>query len=103
LKTLQQTFEDDNSTLVTYVNTGGNVPLSGTLTGFDMFEWEIPLALNYIKNSPNPSDPLTTIRSDIPFATSGPVDAKVVIYDTLGLVTKTLYQGKLETGRYKIQ
>jgi hypothetical protein len=55
------------------------------------------------QNFPNPFNPLTTIRFDIPMTGSGPVDTKIDIYNSLGQMIKTLYQDKLSAGSYEVK
>jgi PKD repeat protein len=64
---------------------------------------EFPTDFKLHPNFPNPFNPLTTIRFDIPFTPSGPVDTRLVIYNTLGQVVKKLYQNRLHAGSYKVQ
>ena len=105
LGTLQQTYEDDNSTLanVTYDNSGGDVPLSDTLTGLDIFEPVILKDFKLHQNFPNPFNPVTTIRFDIPLTGIGLIDTRLVIYNSLGQTIRTLYQDKLNPGSYNLQ
>jgi flagellar hook assembly protein FlgD len=62
-----------------------------------------PDKLQLYQNFPNPFNPLTTIRFDIPMTGSGPVDTKIDIYNSLGQMIKTLYQDKLSAGSYEVK
>jgi len=63
----------------------------------------IPTAFKLHSNYPNPFNPITTLRFDIPSTGVELVDTKLIIYNSLGQVIKTLYQDKLSAGSYKVQ
>jgi hypothetical protein len=63
----------------------------------------IPTDFKLHHNYPNPFNPTTTVRFDIPITNAEFVDTKLIIYNTLGQVTKTLYQEKLSAGSYEVQ
>ena len=50
------------------------------------------------QNFPNPFNPETTIRFDVP----GAVDFRLVIYNLLGQEIRTLMAGRFESGRYTV-
>jgi len=64
---------------------------------------EFPTEFKLHPNFPNPFNPHTTIRFDIPRRISGPVDATITIYNTLGQVVKHLYRKRLSAGNYQVQ
>jgi uncharacterized protein YjiK len=63
----------------------------------------LPTAFNLQPNYPNPFNPSTTIGFEIPPTATELVDTKLVIYNTLGQLTKMLYQDKLNAGSYEVQ
>jgi hypothetical protein len=63
----------------------------------------LPTGFKLHSNYPNPFNPTTTVGFDIPPTRSELVDVKIVIYNTLGQVTKNLYQDKLGAGSYEVQ
>ena len=62
----------------------------------------LPTDFKLRSNYPNPFNPSTTIRFDIPLSKSELVDTRLTIYNTLGQVTKRLYQNKLSAGSYEV-
>jgi flagellar hook assembly protein FlgD len=50
---------------------------------------------------PNPFNPSTRVRFDIPDNEGSSVKASLVIYNTLGQIVKTIFQGYSETGSYE--
>lgn len=62
---------------------------------------EVPSAFSLYQNFPNPFNPVTKIRFDIPANISGGTMLKV--YDQLGKLTATLVNGKLNAGTYEIE
>jgi hypothetical protein len=59
----------------------------------------IPKEYNLYDNYPNPFNPITTIKYDLPNAG----DVSLIIYDILGRKVKELVNTKQEAGRYEIQ
>jgi len=59
----------------------------------------LPKEYNLYNNYPNPFNPVTTIKYDLPNAG----DVSLVIYDILGRKVKELVNTKQEAGRYEIQ
>jgi len=55
----------------------------------------LPSEFRLQPNYPNPFNPSTTLRFDIP--------TRLTIYNTLGQVTKRLYQEKLSAGSYEVE
>jgi flagellar hook assembly protein FlgD len=52
---------------------------------------------------PNPFNPSTSLRFDIPDIEGSSVKASLVIYNTLGQIVKTIYQGYSKRGSYEFQ
>jgi len=63
---------------------------------------EIPTVYKLHSNYPNPFNPTTTLRFDIPGGAER-VDGKLVIYNSLGQEIKTLVQDKFSPGSYEVQ
>ncbi len=61
-----------------------------------------PVTAKIHPNYPNPFNPTTNIKVEIPMSKSGSINIKLVIYNTLGQLVKTLYQEKLSPGIYNI-
>ncbi len=51
-------------------------------------------------NYPNPFNPVTTLRFDVPHQTA---NLELTIYDVLGRNVRTLYEGSIEAGTYEYQ
>jgi uncharacterized delta-60 repeat protein len=85
------------------VNVAGTGPWSTVwtfrtaLVGIQPFSSEIPEAYELYANTPNPFNPTTDIRFDIPNA--GLVTLKV--FDIFGKETETIVNERLEPGKYK--
>jgi hypothetical protein len=63
-----------------------------------------PTKFQLYQNYPNPFNPATNIRFDIPPRIGGGiVDISLLIYDSLGQLTKTLYKDILSSGSYEIR
>jgi hypothetical protein len=71
-------------------------PISVTLS-----EQVLPAQYRLYPAFPNPFNPSTRLRFDIPDNEGSSVKASLVIYNTLGQIVKTLYQGYSETGSYE--
>ena len=68
-----------------------------SLTGVD---GEVVVTRLLVRNYPNPFNPRTTVRFDLP--ERGPVD--VVVYDVPGRIVRTLVRGEsLEAGRHEVE
>jgi len=61
------------------------------------------MEFNLYTNHPNPFNPTTTLRFDIPLTGSGLVNTKLVIYNSLGQLIRNLYQDRLSPGSYEVQ
>lgn len=87
------------------INIGGEGPWSPVwnfrtgLVGLNQTGNEIPEKFNLYANYPNPFNPVTTIRFDIPEQSF----TKLVIYDLLGKEVKTLVNMQLQAGSYTAQ
>jgi PKD repeat protein len=64
---------------------------------------EYPDKFQLHPNFPNPFNPITTIRFDIPFVAAGYTDTRILIYNSLGQAVKTLYHKRLPAGSYAVQ
>ena len=58
----------------------------------------VPARFQLGENFPNPFNPETTIRFDVP----GPADFRLVIYNLLGQEIRMLMAGRFESGRYTV-
>ena len=59
----------------------------------------LPTEYTLYQNFPNPFNPVTTIKYDLPNAS----DVSIIIYDILGRKVKELVNAKQQAGRYEIQ
>jgi hypothetical protein len=64
---------------------------------------EIPKEYKVYPNYPNPFNPVTTIRFDIPSTGTGITEARLIIYNSIGQTIKNLYQNNLGPGSYEVQ
>lgn len=62
----------------------------------------LPGEFRLYPNYPNPFNPETTIRFDVPELASGPAEVTLSIYNTLGQPVKDLLDGVLESGTYQV-
>jgi len=62
----------------------------------------LPVAFKIHPNYPNPFNPTTNIKIEIPISNSGLIDIRIEIYNNLGQLVKTLSQEKLSAGIYNI-
>ena len=67
------------------------------LTGINLIAGEIPVDFYLYSNYPNPFNPSTKIKIDIPKSSY----VKLIVYDILGREIKTLVNEKLNAGRYE--
>lgn len=63
----------------------------------------IPLRMDLHSNYPNPFNPSTTIRFDLPAASAGFYDVRMEVYDIRGSRVKTLLNGKFAPGSYALE
>jgi photosystem II stability/assembly factor-like uncharacterized protein len=61
--------------------------------------FSVPLEFELFENYPNPFNPVTTIKYDLPNAS----DVSLIIYDILGRKVKELVNTKQQAGRYEVQ
>jgi hypothetical protein len=54
-------------------------------------------------NYPNPFNPITNIKFEIPETTNGSEEIELTIYDNLGKEVKNLFRGQLGQGIYELQ
>ena len=62
----------------------------------------LPGEFRLYPNYPNPFNPATSIRFDVPEPGSSPAEITLSIYNTLGQQVKILLQGVLESGTYQV-
>ncbi len=81
-------------------NLGGTLIFNGTkcglILGISSTQAEIPKEFRLYSNYPNPFNPVTTIKFDIP----KPTMVKLTIYDILGRDISRPIEERLEAGRY---
>lgn len=82
-------------------------PISATLNlneeGITSISPDVPTNFKLYPNFPNPFNPSTTLQFDIPSINGGIIDVKLVIYNSLGQVVKTVFKGQLTAGRFRTQ
>lgn len=74
------------------------INIVGSLTGVASDAGTLPTAYALRRNEPNPFNPMTKIRFDLPKA--GPV--RVAIFDAAGRLVRTIVDGTLPAGRYEM-
>ena len=72
--------------------------LWGDIINAPIFVMQVSLEIKLYKSYPNPFNPVTKIKFDIPKSSY----VKLVIYDLLGREIKTLVNEKLNSGRYEV-
>jgi hypothetical protein len=86
------------------INIGGNGPYSTifnfttSLVGVLHNSNGIPLVFKLYHNYPNPFNPASTIKFDVPIAS----DVKMIVYNTLGQEVSTLVNAHLGAGAYSV-
>lgn len=96
---------------VNATNASGTGPWSAVwnfrtgLVGVKQIENEIPKEFKLYDNYPNPFNPTTKIKFDIPSIKTGlkPVSTKLEVYDIVGRKVATLVDEQLQPGRYEIE
>jgi hypothetical protein len=63
----------------------------------------IPGSYELYQNFPNPFNPSTTLRFDIPGQKASQIDVQLVVFNTLGQKVKELFNGKAAPGSYQVQ
>ena len=69
----------------------------------DPVNGDMPQTFSLHQNFPNPFNPATTIRFDIPQTKDALVEISLKIYDISGRLVKTLVNGQLPPGPYKME
>jgi hypothetical protein len=64
---------------------------------------QIPEVLSLYPNYPNPFNPATTIRFDLPGTPAGFYEVRVEVFDIRGSRVKTLLNGKFAPGSYALE
>lgn len=64
---------------------------------------QVPEGFILHQNFPNPFNPMTTIRFEIPNSVNGQVSTRLIIYNLLGQVVRTLLDEPLAAGTYQQQ
>ncbi|MFQ5584534.1 MAG: lamin tail domain-containing protein, partial [Calditrichia bacterium] len=64
---------------------------------------QLPESLELFQNFPNPFNPSTTLRFNIPVSSAGGSKAELIIYNALGQEVKTLFSGTLPAGNYEVR
>jgi photosystem II stability/assembly factor-like uncharacterized protein len=88
-------------------NTGGFGPWSVTwkfstmVIGINIISEEIPAEFNLYNNFPNPFNPVTTIKFDIPQTDNQPLSARLIIYDVTGREVAEIFSGEVRPGKYE--
>jgi hypothetical protein len=79
----------------------GDFPLPVELVSFS--DQVLPTRYRLYPAFPNPFNPSTNLRFDIPANEGNSVKTSLFIYNTLGQIVKTIYQGYSKTGSYEFQ
>ena len=82
-------------------------PISATLTvdgnGISSTSPDIPKAFKLYPNFPNPFNPETVLRFDIPQISDGNSQTQIFIHNSLGQLVRKLYSGSLTAGTFEIK
>ena len=94
-----QQYQSDNATKYSPViaTDTDNTPLDDTPSAIGKDGHSIPDKFFLYNNYPNPFNPSTTLKFDLP---QNVQNVKLVIYDVLGRKVAVLYSGSLTAGRY---
>jgi len=74
-----------------------------SITGIQLVSNEIPTNFNLRQNFPNPFNPVTKIRFDIPPNNTEKTNIQLVIYDINGREITKLIDGSLNAGSYEVE
>lgn len=82
-------------------------PVSALLTvdgdGISSTSPDIPKAFKFYPNFPNPFNPETVLRFDIPQLSNGNSQTQIFIHNSLGQLVRKLYSGSLTAGTFEIK
>ena len=82
-------------------------PISATLTvdgnGISSTSPDMPKAFKLYPNFPNPFNPETVLRFDIPQISDGNSQTQIFIHNSLGQLVRKLYSGSLTAGTFEIK
>lgn len=82
-------------------------PVSALLTvdgdGISSTSPDIPKAFKFYPNFPNPFNPETVLRFDIPQLSDGNSQTQIFIHNSLGQLVRKLYNGSLTAGTFEIK
>lgn len=78
-------------------------PVSVSIGKGDVNSGEIPHHYNLHPNFPNPFNPATTIRFEVPDLPGNPVLATLKIYDNLGRLMRVLFNERVNSGLYSVK
>jgi hypothetical protein len=59
---------------------------------------EMPTVFKLVQNAPNPFNPVTTVKYDVPFES----DVTIQVYDVAGREVRTLVDGSVPAGRHQV-
>jgi hypothetical protein len=89
---VNQVFLNSNSYLNFPVTSGGFTSTSNTGTG-------VPENFSLSQNFPNPFNPVTSIKFDLPKSSA----VKLIIYDAIGREVETVLNDRLNEGSYRVE
>ncbi|OPX34666.1 hypothetical protein B1H10_03140, partial [candidate division KSB1 bacterium 4484_188] len=69
--------------------------------GIATISTQVPAQFRLYQNYPNPFNPTTILRFDVPRLSGDFQNSRLVIYNSLGEVVKSLFRGKIEPGSYE--
>ncbi len=97
-----QEYESDNTTKYDPVVASDTLDTSLKLgtAAIELTDAGIPQQFRLYDNFPNPFNPTTTLRFDLPHSVR---NVQLVVYDILGQKVAVLYSGNLMAGRYSYQ
>ena len=84
-------------------NVHGPLVVTPNAAGSDLVHTgNIPKNYALYPNYPNPFNPGTTLKFDIPASRSQMVNASLIVYNALGQQVKVLYKGQIAPGSYRL-
>jgi hypothetical protein len=97
-----QEYESDNTTKYDPVVASDTLDTELKLkpSAIENLQAGIPAKFNLYNNFPNPFNPTTTLKFDLPHNVA---NVQLVVYDILGQQVAVLYSGNLMAGRYSYQ